>query len=66
MSVVYDAAVVGAGIIGSWTAYSLQKNGAKTVLLEQVINDLMEINGLLPFSIIMGVWGRQINFGDGG
>ena len=33
---VYDAVVVGAGIIGSSTAYYLAKNGHRTLLLEQV------------------------------
>ena len=26
--------VIGAGIIGSWTAWHLQKNGCKTVLMD--------------------------------
>ena len=32
----YDVAVVGAGIMGSWTAVHLAERGMKTVLLEQV------------------------------
>lgn len=35
-SAVYDVAVVGAGIIGSWTAHALAEKGVNTVLLEQV------------------------------
>ncbi|XP_036369386.1 peroxisomal sarcosine oxidase-like isoform X2 [Octopus sinensis] len=36
MAAVYDAIVVGAGINGSSTAHYLQKNGYRTLLLEQV------------------------------
>ena len=32
----YDVVVVGAGVMGSWTAYSLVERGFKTALLEQV------------------------------
>lgn len=32
-----EVAVVGAGIIGTATAFSLQKLGKKTILIEQVI-----------------------------
>ena len=32
----YDVVVIGAGIEGSATAYSLAKSGQKTLLLEQV------------------------------
>ena len=35
-SVVYDVAVIGAGVTGSATAYQIAKSGAKVVLLEQV------------------------------
>ena len=35
--VVYDVAVIGAGVMGSAAAYQITKNGAKVVLLEQVI-----------------------------
>ncbi len=36
----FDVVVVGAGVIGSATAYQLLKHGAsKVLLLEQVIND---------------------------
>jgi len=31
----YDVAVIGAGVFGSWTAYSLQKSGAKVLLLDE-------------------------------
>jgi sarcosine oxidase len=30
----YDVAVIGAGVFGAWTAYSLQKSGASVVLLD--------------------------------
>ena len=33
----FDAILVGAGIIGSSTAYHLVKNGQKTLILEQVL-----------------------------
>lgn len=32
---IFDTVVLGAGINGSWTAYHLTKNGAKTVLIEK-------------------------------
>ena len=35
-SVVYDVAVIGAGVTGSAAAYQIAKRGAKVVLLEQV------------------------------
>ena len=35
-SVVYDVAVIGAGVTGSAAAYQIAKSGAKVVLLEQV------------------------------
>ena len=35
---VYDAAVIGAGINGSWAALNLAKRGKKVVLIEQVVN----------------------------
>lgn len=31
----YDVAVIGAGAFGSWTAYCLQKSGAKVLLLDE-------------------------------
>jgi len=34
-SATYDVAVIGAGVFGSWTAYSLQKSGAKVLLLDE-------------------------------
>ena len=36
--VVYDVAVIGAGVTGSAAAYQIAKSGAKVVLLEQVAN----------------------------
>ena len=33
---VYDVAVIGAGVIGSAAAYQIAKTGLKVVLLEQV------------------------------
>jgi monomeric sarcosine oxidase len=30
----YDVAVVGAGVFGAWTAYQLQRDGARTVLID--------------------------------
>ena len=30
----YDVAVIGAGVFGSWTAYCLQKSGARVLLLD--------------------------------
>ena len=33
---IWDCIVVGAGIIGSYTAYHLVRDGCKTLLLEQV------------------------------
>ena len=36
MEGVYEVAVVGAGVMGSWVAYTLAENGVRTVLLEQV------------------------------
>src|SRR5271168_1864400 len=30
----HDVAVIGAGVFGSWTAYNLQKSGAKVLLLD--------------------------------
>ena len=36
MAVEYDVIVVGAGVMGCATAYSLAKQGKKTLLLEQV------------------------------
>ncbi len=30
----YDAAVIGAGVFGSWTAYCLQKSGARVLLID--------------------------------
>jgi len=35
----YDYIVVGAGVIGSSTAYALAKQGKSTLLLEQVSRD---------------------------
>ena len=35
-SVVYDVAVIGAGVIGSAAAYQIVKTGATVILLEQV------------------------------
>lgn len=35
MEGVYEVAVVGAGVMGSWVAYTLAENGVRTVLLEQ-------------------------------
>ena len=35
-SMVYEVAVVGAGVMGSWTAHTLAERGIKTVMLEQV------------------------------
>lgn len=35
-----EVAVVGAGIIGTATAFSLQKLGKKTILIEQVIKSI--------------------------
>ena len=35
-SVIYDVAVIGAGVIGSAAAYQIVKTGATVVLLEQV------------------------------
>ena len=35
---IYDVIVVGAGIEGSATAYSLAKNGKRTLLLDQVVS----------------------------
>ena len=32
----YDVIVVGAGVVGSFTAYHLAKQGKRTLLLEQV------------------------------
>ena len=32
----YDVAVIGAGIVGSWTAYHLTRAGRKVVLIDQV------------------------------
>ena len=34
--IVYDVAVIGAGVIGSAAAYQIAKTGAKVALLEQV------------------------------
>ena len=34
--IVYDVAVIGAGVIGSAAAYQIAKSGAKVALLEQV------------------------------
>src|ERR1700722_13421239 len=31
----YDVALIGAGVFGSWTAYSLQKSGVKVLLLDE-------------------------------
>lgn len=33
----YDAIVIGAGIMGSATAYTMAKEGQKVLLLEQVV-----------------------------
>lgn len=35
-SIVYDVAVIGAGVIGSAAACQIAKNGSKVILLEQV------------------------------
>ena len=35
--VVYDVAVIGAGVIGSAAAYHIIKKGVKVVLIEQVL-----------------------------
>lgn len=35
-SIVYDVAVIGAGVIGSAAAYQIAKNGSRVILLEQV------------------------------
>src|SRR5215831_17877494 len=32
--ILYDVAVVGAGVFGSWTAYQLQKLGRRVILLD--------------------------------
>ncbi|ELU01878.1 hypothetical protein CAPTEDRAFT_169754 [Capitella teleta] len=32
---IWDCIVVGAGVVGSWTAYHLTKNGKKTLLIDQ-------------------------------
>jgi sarcosine oxidase len=34
MSNIYDAAVIGAGVFGAWTAYTLQRAGQRVVLLD--------------------------------
>src|SRR5271154_4259697 len=34
MRATYDVAVVGAGVFGAWSAYFLQKSGAKVLLLD--------------------------------
>jgi len=36
----YDVIIVGAGVIGSCTAYSLAKQGYKALLLDQVLKSL--------------------------
>jgi sarcosine oxidase/L-pipecolate oxidase len=33
---IWDCVVVGAGVVGSWAAYHLTKNGKKTLLIDQV------------------------------
>ena len=35
-SEMWDVVIVGAGIIGSWTAYHLTQKGLKVLILEQV------------------------------
>ena len=50
MEDVYEVAVVGAGVMGSWVAYTLAEKGVRTVLLEQVliIYDLVFVNNTVP------------------
>src|SRR6185369_15938126 len=31
---VYDVAVIGAGVMGAWTAYQLQNSGAQVILID--------------------------------
>lgn len=42
----YDVIVLGAGIVGSSTAYHLQQDGCKVLLLEQVSIELCDYRNL--------------------
>lgn len=43
----WDVIVVGAGIVGSWTAYHLTQRGQRTLLLDQVRAALKHMTWLL-------------------
>ena len=52
MSEVWDCIVVGAGIMGSCTAYHLARNGVKTLILEQVCKQVWGIVHMQEINIL--------------
>ena len=57
-SVVYDVAVIGAGVTGSAAAYQIAKRVAKVVLLEQVWNSCSN-RIATPYSIGPRIYGEE-------
>ena len=51
----YDVAVIGAGVIGSATAYHIAKSGVKVVLIEQVQRNWIKSRCMLYFNSLVQV-----------
>ncbi len=47
----FDYIVVGAGINGSWSALHLAKQGFKTLLLDQVLQDWEDQDNVIHFPV---------------